>query len=87
MVYVPESVCVVNKTNCRHSLSDVFDDVIHLLDCIEDSKNADELLRGINKLSHFRWSLDRETPTKIRFVAQVGLNLRYLKIDKTVETK
>lgn len=86
MIYDAESVEIVNKLDNKIFLGDTFSNVLHLKDCIEDSNTAEEMAASVNKLSNFKWTVDRDTPYKTRLVSKDGLgNLRYLKVNKRKE--
>ena len=70
-----------NKNNITLAWSNNFDNVEHLHDAIEDSTNAEELVKNVNSVARFlRFSIDIETSEYVRLIARDGLgNIRYIK--------
>lgn len=59
--------------------------VVTVKDIIEDSKNGNELVKELGKLNmvHNKWSVDRESDTKVRIknVDMLG-NVTYIECEK-----
>ena len=70
-----------NKSHTPLAWSNDFDNVEHLHDAIEDSTNAEELVKNVNNVARFlRFSIDRETSEYVRLIAKDGWgNIRYIK--------
>ena len=70
-----------NKSNTLLAWSNDFDNVEHLYDAIEDSTNANELVKNVNRVASFlTFSIDRETNEYVRLIAKdCWGNIRYIK--------
>lgn len=60
-----------DKTNCSHSLTNLFyrsdDSAVSILDVVEDSRTAEELVNGLNNLSLLnKFKIDRITGEYVR---------------------
>ena len=78
-------VRLTDPSNVNYALSNDFKDETELREDIKDCKNVKDLLQVVNKNALYKkvWSLDRETPSKVRLKSQDRLgNIHYLELVK-----
>ena len=83
-MYTSEKIILTDPRGNNYSLSNRFKDIIKLKDFIEDAKNAQGLVKNINKLSTYgTWDIykDGKDVTIFKSVDALG-NVEYLKVSK-----
>ena len=82
-MYDSEKVTLTTKKLQPESLSNIFENVVDLIEAIEDAKSPSSLKNAINRLCTRKWDIRRDTEEYTRLSTEDGFgNPKYLTVKK-----